>query len=66
LSKPKIIVRRDVEGSSRGSGEGKSVVVVLGLTVKEIDGSSGNPGDRGRKTVINTRLEPPSVKGIKI
>jgi len=66
LSKPKIIVRRDVEGSSRGPGEIKAVVVILGFTVKKIDGPSGNASDRGRKTIIYTRLEPPSVKGIEV
>jgi hypothetical protein len=66
LSKTKIIIRRDVERSSRSSGEGKGVVEVLGFTVKEIDGSSGNPSDRIGKTVIDTGLESPSVKGIKI
>ena len=66
LSKPKIIVRRDVEASSRGSREGKCDVVVLGFTVKEIDGSSGYASDRRKITVIDTLLESPGKKGIKI
>ena len=40
--------------------------MVVRFTIKEIDGSSGNPGDRRKKTVIHTLLESPSVKGIKI
>jgi hypothetical protein len=66
LSKPKIIVRREVEASSRGSSEGKSDVTVLRFTIEEFDGSSGNPGDRGKKAVVRTLLDPPSVKGIKV
>ncbi len=66
LSKPKVVVRRDVEGTSRGPDEGKSIVEVVGLTVKEIDGSPRDTSDRGRKTVIDTHLHPPSVEGIEI
>jgi hypothetical protein len=66
LSKSKIIVRRDVEASSRGPRERKGEVVVLRFTIKEIDGSTGNASDRGKKAVIDTLLEPACVKGIEI
>ena len=66
LSKPKIIVRRDVEGSSRGSREDKRDIVVLGFTVKESESSSGNPSDRDKYAVFYALKEPPRVKGVKI
>ena len=40
--------------------------MVLGFTVKEIDGSSGYASDRRKITVIDTLLESPGKKGIKI
>ena len=40
--------------------------MVLGFTVKEIDGSSGYASDRRKITVIDTLLESAGKKGIKI
>jgi hypothetical protein len=46
LSKAKVIVGRNVEGPGRGSGEIKSVVVVLRLAIEECNCPTRNASDR--------------------
>ncbi len=65
-SKSKVVVRRNIESTSRRSRKEETVIVILGLTVKKRDRSSRDARHRRGETVVYTCLEPSSVEGIEV
>jgi hypothetical protein len=66
LSKPKVVIRRDVEGAGFGAGELLGRVVVFTGPVKDDDGATCDTCDRLREAIVDAQLEATGIKGVKI
>lgn len=66
LSEPEIVVRRNVQRTSRRSRQRKVFVEILGNSIKRLDRSSRDTRHRSREAVVHSSLESTSVEGIEI
>jgi hypothetical protein len=66
LGKPEVIIGRNVESTSMGTGEFESVVVVFSATVEQDNGTSGDTGHGAGEAVVQTGLETAGIERIKI